>query len=243
MRKLTIVVMVVLSVTALSIQQGRTAEVTAAMDVNSAYVWRGVTFNDGFVLQPSIDVNAGGFNLNVWGNFDLEDYNTVESGEFSEVDLTASYTTTLGSVTLGGGVIEYLFPAGGDSTTELFITAGMDLVFNLAISFDLYYDIDEVEDFYSVLGLSYSREVAENWNISSGVSVAFAGEDFAEFYAGGTDSGFFNYLLSLGLAYSFTDSLEAGVNLYYSDSIDDDVLPDDTVDTTFYGGISIAYSF
>ena len=32
------------------------ADVTTAIDVNSAYVWRGITFNDGVVVQPSVDV-------------------------------------------------------------------------------------------------------------------------------------------------------------------------------------------
>ena len=117
------------------------------------------------------------------------------------------------------------------------------MIWGLAASFDLFYDVDEVDDFYAVLGLSYARELAEDWDYSLGVSVSYAGEDFAEFYADGTDSGFFNYLISTGVGYSITDALVVGVNLNYSDSIDDDALPESTVDTTFYGGVSIAYSF
>ncbi len=244
MKKTIAMAMTTLALSVLSSPHAEAADVTAAMDINSAYVWRGVTFNDGVVLQPSIDIAHGGLNLNVWGNLDVDDYDdTLDSGEFSEVDLTASYTFGLGPVEFTGGVIEYLFPNGADSTTELFISAATDLIWNLAASVDIYYDVDEVNDFYAVLGLSYSRELAEDWDYSLGVSVAYAGEDFAEFYAGGTDDGFFNYLISTGVGYSVTDALVVGANLYYSDSIDDDALPDSTVDTTFYGGVSIAYSF
>ena len=68
------------------------ADVTTAIDVNSAYVWRGITFNDGMVVQPSVDVAAGNFGLNVWGNLDADDYDdSLDSGEFSEIDLTLTY--------------------------------------------------------------------------------------------------------------------------------------------------------
>lgn len=222
----------------------KAADVTAAMDISSAYVWRGLTFNDGLVLQPSIDIVHGGLNLNVWGNFDVDDYDdTLDSGEFSEINLVAAYTFELGPVDLTGGVIEYLFPNGADSTTELYITAATDLIWGLAASVDLFFDVDQVDDYYGVLGLSYARELAEDWDYSLGVSVSYAGEGFAEFYADGTDSGFFNYLISTGVDYSVTDALVVGVNLNYSDSIDDDALPDSTVDTNFFGGVSIAYSF
>ena len=48
------------------------ADATAAIDVNSAYVWRGLTFNDGVVIQPSIDVAAkNGLGINVWDNYNI----------------------------------------------------------------------------------------------------------------------------------------------------------------------------
>ncbi|HMA84159.1 MAG TPA: hypothetical protein VKN73_00520, partial [Desulfosalsimonadaceae bacterium] len=47
-------------------------------DVVSAYVWRGITFNDGLVVQPYVDVAAGnGFAINVWGNYDIDDYDNT----------------------------------------------------------------------------------------------------------------------------------------------------------------------
>ena len=63
------------------------ASATAAVDINSAYVWRGITFNDGLVIQPSIDVAAdNGLGINVWGNYDIDDYdNTLDDKEFSEI--------------------------------------------------------------------------------------------------------------------------------------------------------------
>jgi hypothetical protein len=96
------------------------ADVTTAIDVNSAYVWRGITFNDGYVVQPSMDVAAGNFGFNVWGNLDGDDYDdSLDSGEFSEIDLTLTYAVEAGPVGLTFGYIEYLFP-----TTDA--TVGVD---------------------------------------------------------------------------------------------------------------------
>ena len=51
------------------------ADASFGADINSAYVWRGITFNDGAVIQPSLDVTTGGFGFNVWGNIDIDDDN------------------------------------------------------------------------------------------------------------------------------------------------------------------------
>lgn len=220
------------------------ADVTAALDINSAYVWRGLTFNDGFVLQPSLDVAKSGFDLNVWANFDLDDYDgAVDSGEFSEVDLTGSYSHSLGPVNASVGVIEYLFPAGADSTTELFIGLDMEVGAGFSVATKVYYDTNQVNDFYITAGVGYSYSINKPTTLNLSGTIAYAGEDFAAFYAGGTDSGFFNYLLSASVQYDVTEALSVSAGINYSDSLDKDVLPDDAVDTKFFGGVNISYAF
>lgn len=222
----------------------RAADVTAAVDINSAYVWRGLTFNDGIVLQPSLDVTAGGFGLNVWGNLDVDDYdNTIDSGEFSEVDLTVSYGFSAGPVDLGIGYIEYLFPGGCEATSELFVTAGMDFESGFFGGVELYYDIDQVEDFYATASIGYAFDFNEQTSLELGGMISYAGEDFVLAYTGGTDGGFFNYSLSAAFSYAVTDGLSAGASVTYTESLDEDALPDESMDTNFFGGISIAYSF
>ncbi len=226
------------------VTQAAAADVTAALDTNTAYVWRGLTFNDGFVLQPSIDVAANGFAVNVWSNFDLDDYDgAVESGEFSEVDLAGSYSHKIGPVNASVGIVEYLFPAGADSTGEIFAGLGMDVGAGFSVSSKLYYDYDQVDDFYVTAGVGYSYTINEPTTLGLSGTISYAGEDFAEIYAGGTDSGFFNYLLTASVKYMVTDALGVSANINYTDSMDKDVLPDDAVDTTVFGGISLTYAF
>ncbi len=226
------------------ITQAAAAEVTAALDTNTAYVWRGLTFNNGFVLQPSLDVAANGFDINVWSNFDLHNYNdTVDSGQFSEVDLTASYAHKIGPVDASIGVIQYLFPAGADATRELFLGLSMDVGAGFSVGSTLYYDFDQVDDFYVTAKVGYSYSINEPTTLGFSGTISYAGEDFAKFYAGGTESGFFNYILTASLDYAVTKAVAVGVNINYSDSMDKDVLPDDAVDTTVFGGVHLSYTF
>jgi len=72
--KFILVIVAIVALLGGAVQPVVAADVTAAVDVNSAYVWRGQTFNDGMVAQPSVDVASGGFGFNVWGNIDIDDY-------------------------------------------------------------------------------------------------------------------------------------------------------------------------
>lgn len=224
------------------------ADATLSMDVNSAYVWRGITFNDGVVAQPSIDVTNGSFGVNVWGNFDLDDYDdTLDENEFSEVDLTVYYGFNLQNLEITLGLIEYLFPVAGGSTHEAYVSLSHPIIGGLSIGADFYYDFDEVDGYYADLGLTYGMDLAENLSLEVGARAGYADEDFAEYY-GGTDSGFYDYTLSLSASYALTQALTVSASINYTDSLDDDALPDDGeygsgVDVNTYGGISIAYAF
>lgn len=224
------------------------AEVTTAVDVNSAYVWRGITFNDGVVVQPSVNVAAGnGFNLNVWGNLDVDDYDdTLDSGEFSEVDLTLSYSRQVGPVALAAGYIEYLFPTtetgGVEGTREVYLDASVAPADGFSIGLAGYYDIDEVEDVYLNPYIGYGMELMPKLAMSLRAAAGYAGEDFAGAY-GGKDAGFFDYTLSAGLTYAVMDNMSVSGRLAYTDAIDDDALAEPPQDVNFYGGVGVAVSF
>ena len=178
MKQFFLVLAVVLSMGAV-VQPVLAVDVTGTVDLNSAYVWRGMTFNDGWVAQPSIDITKGGFGLNVWGNFDIDDYNdTLDSGEFSEIDLTASYGFTIGMVDVGVGYIEYLFPTtdagGAPGTRELYLSLGMGLPAGFSLALDIYRDIDELKEWYTSLGISYAYAINDKLNLEAGASMGYA---------------------------------------------------------------------
>jgi hypothetical protein len=239
-RSITLAVLILLVATA----PAWSADATAALDINSAYVWRGITFNDGLVAQPSMDVTAGNFGFNVWGNMDLADYNdTLDANNFSEIDLTLSYGITVWKIDLGVGLIEYLFPAGGLGTREIYLSASMPIIAGLSAGVDLYYDVDEFHGLYAIANLGYALDITEKFSVEAGASAAYATEEVS---AGGK-SGMDDYCLSLSASYALTDAFSVGAGVNYVGSLDDEVLPDGKygtgLDTQFYGGVNVSYSF
>jgi hypothetical protein len=219
------------------------ADATAKIDLNSAYVWRGITFNDGLVAQPSIDVSKNGFGVNVWGNFDIDDYDgALDDNEFSEVDLTLYYGFSLEPVDIGLGLIEYLFPAGAESTREAYLSLKVPVVGGLSVGATTYYDNDQIHGWYTNAAVTYGHDLADKLGLEAAAKAGYADKDYAEAY-GGEDSGFYDYVLSLSLSYAATETLTLGANINYVDTLDEDVLPDELVDTDVYGGINVAYAF
>jgi uncharacterized protein (TIGR02001 family) len=222
------------------------ADATANLDVMSAYVWRGITFNDNPVLQPSIDVSKNGFGLNVWGNYDYDEYvDGATDNELSEVDLTLYYGFEINKLEVTVGYIEYLFPnTSAESTREVYTSLSYPLFGGLSAGLNFYYDFDEIESYYTDLGLSYEMELMDKLSMTVGAKIGYAGEDFAEAY-GGTDAGLHDYNLSAGLSYAATEALSIGAKIAYTDSLDDDVLVDGVYahDVECYGGLTVSYAF
>jgi hypothetical protein len=228
------------------------ADATAGLDINSAYVWRGITVNDGLVAQPSLEVGRGGFSLNVWGNYDIDDYDgAVNDYDFSEIDLAASYSLSTEKFDFSMGIVNYLYPGSTtESTVEVFAGVGMNLIGGLSAGFTLFYDVDEVESYYADVNLTYTLLLTDALTMEMGAKAGYAGKGFAEYYSAGTDRGFYDYAFSLKLAYALSEALSIGTALYYVGSLDKDVLPDADmaagvwgVDTRFFGGVNIACSF
>ncbi len=222
------------------------ADVKVGSALSSAYVWRGITFNDGLVFQPSIDVGNGGFGLNVWGNMDLDDYgDQLDSGQFSEIDLTLSYSFDVDPVSVSLGYIEYLFPqtdeGGALGTREIYLSLGMDIIENLSAGLKGYYDFDEVEDYYINFSLNYNIPLIEPVSIDLAAAAGYAGDE----YAADGDAGFFDYLLTLGVNYAISESLSLTASVNYTDAFDDDKLPDGDFaqDVNTFGVLSVSYSF
>lgn len=240
------------------------ADVTVGADVNSAYVWRSLTFNDGLVVQPSVDVtHPAGVRFNVWGNFDLDSYDgAVERREFSEVDLTIAYALPLeGPFSVEVGVVEYLFPKEGNyvaevpeghpeveavrdtDTREVFVSLGFEIVDGLGLSANVYYDVDEVEGLYGDLGIAYGYDVTEALSLEAGAKIGAADKKFAEYYAGGTEGGLFDWNASLSATYAVTEAVELGAFITYADNVNTDAFPDDSKDKDVFGGVSVYYTF
>jgi len=229
----------------LAASESDAAEASVGADIVSAYVWRGITFNDSLVVQPSVDVaHPSGLSFNIWGNFDASAGDTdgdgvkdVPSGDFQEIDLTVSYGVPVELLDVSVGLIDYSFPGGGRSTTEAFASAGSGLGDFLSLGLSCYYDFDEVEDYYLSLELGAALPVKEGVSFGLDASIGYAGDKMA---AGGRE-GFHDYNLSASLTLELPRGFELGAFIAYTAALDSEVLPDQEVD--LYGGLGLHSSF
>lgn len=245
MKTMLAVVMAVVLV-GVAFQPVSAADATGVVDLNSAYVWRGMTLNDGLVLQPSIDITKGGFGLNVWGNLDIDDYNdTLDSGQFSQVNLEAAYFFNVDVVDLGVGYIEYLFPTTGSGgkpgTREIYGSLGVPLPAGFSMDLDFYWDFDERNDIYIDLGFDYSHDFTDQLNLGAGFSMGYAGDE----YCADDSAGLYDYNFLVSMGYAINPALNVSAFVKYTDSLDDDNLAEGAgqLDVNFYGGVGVSYDF
>lgn len=212
----------------------RAAEATVGVDVSSAYVFRGVTLNEGFVAQPYLEVTGLPIDIGVWGNFDIEDDDArgVDGGQFSETDYYASYALPVEEVDVSVGYTEYTYNNGDlDADREVSLSLGLDTI--LAPSLGIYYGLDGLieENVYLEAGVGHDIAVSEDIGLSLGALIGYLDPEEG-------DSGFHQYALSASLSYQF---VSLGVT-YYGQA-DDDVLTDEAYDVEVVGTLGLSHSF
>jgi hypothetical protein len=200
---------------------------SADLSILSAYVWRGQVLNDEAVIQPAATITKGGFALNTWGNFNLTDEATGDA-EFSEVDLTLSYSRAVGPVTIGAGLIEYLFPnqtlmeEGYPGTREGYLSAtfsSLPVVPALAV----YYDFGEADSFYALASLAYSAKLGETLSLGLNASLGYGAADYNAFYFGVDEAALNDANFGISLAVTPSASLTVTPAYQYTMLVDSDI--------------------
>lgn len=207
-------------------------EGSAALDVAglSSYVWRGQTLNDEMVVQPSLTAAKAGFALNAWANVNADG---AYEGEFSEVDLTVSYSKTLGPVALGAGIVQYMFPNqtlavedGEDvaypGTVEVYASAGLPDVL-LAPTLAVYRDVDEIDGTYGMLGVGHSFELTDKASLSLSASLGAADADYNAGYFGVDDAALNDLVLGAALPIAVLENLTVKPAISYVYLPDSDI--------------------
>lgn len=158
-------------------------QITGTTAIYSKYMWRGMRLDNDPVLQPSVNINAfGGWNLNVWGNFDVD--NSADALNSNEVDTTLTYTHKLQDLRIADwalrpvsvtvGHVYYDFPGTNTFSKESILGFGYETF--LAPNFTWYHDYSREsqgggDGDYLMLGLSHSVPVAPDY----GVTLDFSG--------------------------------------------------------------------
>ncbi len=235
MRKVSILIMAVWVFTSVGMAEDITA--SATFDLASAYVFRGATLNDGLVFQHGGMFHLSDFDLGVWGNLDIDDYNgTLKQHKFNEVDIIAGYNIPCEAADLSVGYTAYTYPNDGvDSDHEVTLAAGLDVVLapSLSVNYGLYGGIED--SIYVELGLGHELELSKNVGAAVSVAVGYLEADEGE-------SGFSHADISAGLSYKAVSA-----TVTYVAQLEDDVLPDlkdgGMYDTKVYGSLGVKVGF
>ncbi len=239
-------------------------EAELSVDAFSAYVWRGQVLNEDPVLQPQWTISKGGFALNVWASYNLTDKLGDDlKNEFSEVDLTASYTHLVGPVEFEIGVAEFLFPNQSDTeesetvtnafavpnTREVYLSAALpDVILTPTVTVS--YDFEEVEGFYAAIELSHSLEISDMIALDLAFSTGAGDEEYNKYYFGLDDmklnDGNVSAALPVTLSESWTVTPAITYTWLWDSDVKDSAKENDAYfnkDNLLWGGVTVAYTF
>lgn len=222
----------------------------ASVDVLSNYVWRGQKLSNSWVVQPSVGITYGSFGANIWGNYDgdskVDEGN--DHGEFTETDITLTYTYAIDKVSLTGGYIYYAL-SGANDTQEAYLAGSYNTLLKPTLT--MYYDFDEGNGAFIVASIGHSFEVAKGMPLNLGALASYNvnnkvmgldedGDDFSNFYNSELSASlnipvYKNITVTPKIAYAFplSDDAEEAIGSI-SDDGDKDIL---------YGGINLTLSF
>lgn len=223
---------------------------SASLDVMSNYVWRGQKLSNSWVIQPSVAIGYGVFGANIWANYDSDSIVDEGNGhgEFTETDITLSYTRSMDKWTFGAGYIYYALNNAND-TQEIYLMVSYDTMLKPTLT--IYYDFDEGNGAFITASIGHTIEVMKgiNWNI--GVLASYNinnkvmgldkdGEDFSNFYNAEASTSlnipvWKNITLTPKLAYSLPLSNDAKEAIK--------TISDDGDKNILYGGINLSLSF
>lgn len=217
------------------------ASVYVGGEAVSSYLYHGITYNDGLVFQPYVDITQSGFGFTVWTNFDIDDYNdTLDAPNFSEVDLDLRYEGSFKGFNYSVMWAEYLYPntpfAG---SREIIVTLDREVVKGFTPGIKVHYDFDEVDDVYAILKAKYEYGFTDELSANIGADFAVAGENIAP----ARKAGLHNFVVTLGGNYQVLEPLSLGAYIQYMNSLDHAVLNEDDMDVHFLGAITAGYAF
>jgi len=219
-------------------------EVEIYSDFVTHYVWRGFLLTDDPVWQPGVTLSKYGFSFDVWFNVDLTSVNRPEYDyRLSEVDYTLSYEKEVTSdLSIEAGAIHYTFPGTGDSaTTELFVSAGYDVLTQPTLT--IYRDVDETDGWYASFGIGHAFPLAEDMSLGFSGTLGWGDNSNNEAYFGERTSAFTDVMVSADLDYQLTDNVGLSLFAGYTDILDSSLR--DSVDSTdnLFAGAGFVFAF
>jgi uncharacterized protein (TIGR02001 family) len=250
--KKVIAVMVVALMASVAAQA---AEVSAYVDFASAYVFRGVTLNNGLVMQPGVEVSGlpipeeyGSLAAGIWANYDFSRSKAFATDdEVTEIDYYVSYTLPIDALDVSVGYINYDYPSDStvDNDEEISLSIGSAVGTNglyVGITFNQGIGGYVDKSTYIEAALDYETELSDALTASAGLTVAYLISD-GDIAANGNADGFHNATASVGLGYAIDENWSLSTGLTYIQQLDDEVLLDTEYDVNVVASVGISCDF
>lgn len=207
------------------------ADASASLDVNSAYVFRGVERSDELAVHPTVAVNSGSLSITTWAWWDTD---AASETDFAEVDLSVAYALPVEAVGLSIGWTEYLYTDGTASDREISLSISeLDLPLSPVVSIAVGLEGAKDSDLYVNLAVSHEMPVGDS---SLTITAAAGWMDDDSTGESGTADGSVNATLSMSVSESTTVSAQ----IEYNTTLSDDVIPDTAAFDDVWGGVSVS---
>ncbi|MBM3329020.1 MAG: hypothetical protein FJY67_06045 [Calditrichaeota bacterium] len=160
-----------------------TLDVGGSLELNSRYVWRGLAWSEGVVVQPSLWIDLDRTSLELWVNWDPTP--PVGPAVMNEVDLTLSRQLEIGRLELEPAISYYHYPHQDDSppTGEIELTGCMNFDAS-ALSVSVSMDYLEYSNAWTA-SAGWERWLSiEDWEGSIAIEAGWGAAQFNEAYVG-----------------------------------------------------------
>ena len=212
---------------------------TAEADFNSRYIWRGLAFSSGAVVQPSLAIGYQDFTLTAWGNYDLD--GTAKTPRWNETDLNFGWSHEWEHWTFGATVQSYMYPHAlhQPSTVEVALQGGYKLG---EFEFSLRQTMDVAAypgSYYGELVPTWRHEISKHLELSASVNFAWSTSEFTQAYAGVAAGG--SQLLGgeAALKWTFAPRLSLRPHIGFSHLLNDAVRNSVQEPDFVWGGVAI----
>ena len=166
-----------------SVETGEKFGFGVEADFVSQYIWRGIAFSKGPVLQPSMYFSCYGLTFTTWGNFVLND--EVGQGQLNEVDFLLDYAYSRKNFFTEAVLLFYLYPnqdapTTGEASVILGFQKGPFKIFTTQ-----YVDMIAAPGaYFGLVSGSFEKEFHPDFSFKTVLGLGWANAKFNEFYLG-----------------------------------------------------------
>jgi len=195
------------------------------IDYNSRYIWRGLPWSEGPVIQPSFWISAHNLTFSCWGNFVTGE--EANRGQLNELDLVLTYEHEWHNISIEPSFEYYSYPnqdpldspSTGQGILRLSLPIGAFAAFT-SHSFDM---INYPGAYFGDIGLSYENRVSDKILLSISSFIGWGSFRFNDVYAGLGKDALNVAEGNISINFDLTDSIYLKPHIETSTLIDSDL--------------------